>query len=106
MGNGYQWKIMQLNLVTVQMLAQPIRAQGLRHQSCIIKVCETKTVDIGRASGFDRQKTLSDNKFENFLLLHSLLFSKEIEEAEVDNEKEVFQPDKVAKTLAAIMKFK
>ena len=83
MENGYQWKIMQFNLVTVQMLAQPIRAQGLRHQSCIIKVCETKTVDIGRASGFDRQKTLSDTKFEKFLLLHSLLSSKGIEEAEV-----------------------
>ena len=97
---------MQLNLVTVQMLAQPIRAQGLRHPSCIIKVCETKTVDIGRASGFDRQKTLSDAKFENFLLLHSLLSSKGIEEVEVENEKEVFRPDKVAKTLAAIMKLK
>ena len=97
---------MQLNLVTVQMLAQPIRAQGLRHQSCIIKVCETKTVDIGRASGFDRQKTLSDTKFENFLLLHSFLSSKGIEEAEVESEKEVFRPDKVAKTLAAIMKLK
>ena len=88
------------------MLVQPIRAQGLRHQSCIIKVRKTKTADIGRASGFDRQKTLSDNKFENFLLLHNLLFSKEIEEAEVDNEKEVLQPDKVAKTLAATVKLK
>ena len=97
---------MQLNLVAVQMLAQPIRAQGLRHQSCIIKVCETKPVDIGRASGFDRQKILSDTKSENFLLLHSLLFSKEIEEAEVYSEKEVFRPDKVANTLAAIMKLK
>ena len=98
MENGYQWKIMQLNLVTVQMLAQPIRAQGLRHQSCIIKVCETKTVDIGRASGFNRQKTLSDTKFENFLLLQSLLSDKGIEEAEVESEKSVVRPDKVART--------
>ena len=99
-------EIMQLNLVTVQMLAQPIRAQGLRHQSCIIKVCEIKTVDIGRASGFNRQKTLSDTKFESFLLLHSFLSNKGIEEAEVESEREVFRPDKVAKTLLAIMELK
>ena len=88
------------------MLAQPIRAQGLRHQSCIIKVCETKIVDIGRASGFDRQKILIYTKFDNFLLLHSFLSNKGIEEAEVESEKKVVQPDKVVKTLAAAMKLK
>ena len=80
------------------MLAQPIRAQGLRHQSCIIKVCETKIVGIGRASGFDRQKTLSDTNFLNFLLLQSFLSDKGIEEAEVESEKNVVRPDKVART--------
>ena len=98
MENGYQWKIMQLNLVTVQMLAQPIRAQGLRHQSCIIKVCETKTVDIGRASGFDRQKTLSDTKFLKFMFLQRFLSDKGIEEAEVESEKNVVRPDNIART--------
>ena len=88
------------------MLAQPIRAQRLRHQNCIIKVCETKIVDIGRASGVDRQKTLSDTKFLNFLLLQSLLSGKRIEEAEVESEKNVVWQDKVARTLVAIMKLK
>jgi hypothetical protein len=81
MENGYQNKIMQWNLVTVQMLAQPIRAQGLRHQSCIIKVCEIKTVDIGRASGFDRQKTLSGTKFLNLLSLQILLLGEKEDRA-------------------------
>ena len=57
-------------------LAQPIRAQELSHHCCILKVCETKTVDIGRASGVDRQKTLSGTKFLNLLFLQTLLSGK------------------------------
>ena len=49
---------------------------------------------------------MRDTKFENVPLLHSFLSNKGIEEAEVESEKKVVQPDKVVKTLAAAMKLK
>ena len=86
MENGYQMKIMQIDSVTVQMLAQPIRAQWLQApklQNCIIKVCEIKTVGIGRASGLTDKETLIDMEI---LLLHSRLSNKGMEAARVDSE--------------------